>query len=97
MRIEYSGQVKKSIAEIADYTEQEWGKSKRIELIKQIAESFETILQFPHNAKFDLDLGLHYKILSKLPFIIVYSVETDFIRVVKIIHMKRNRSKNNNS
>ena len=91
MRVEYSEQVKRNIIDIANYTEHEWGKSKRIELIKQIADSIQVIVEFPRSAKFDVDLGLHYKLVSKLPFVIVYAVETDFIRVVRIVHTKRNR------
>ena len=63
MRIVYSEQTKKNINDIANYTENKWGKSKRIELIKQIADSIGIISEFPRNAKFDSDLDLHYKLL----------------------------------
>jgi len=91
MRIVYSEYAKKNITEIAHYTEVEWGTTKRIELVKKLATSMEMISQFPRSAKFDVDLGVHYKLIPKLPFIIVYAVETDFIRVVKILHTKRKR------
>ena len=91
MRVFYSELAKRNISEIANYTEKERGKLKRIELVQQIANNIETIVQFPRSAKFDVDLGLHYKIIPRLPFVIVYSVESDFIRIVRLVHTKRRR------
>lgn len=91
MRVVYSEQVKSNITEITNYTENKWGKLKRIELVTQIDDSIKNIAEFPRSAKFDVDLGVHFKLVSKLPFVIVYAVETDFVRIIKIIHTKRNR------
>jgi plasmid stabilization system protein ParE len=90
-RIVYSSEVKRNISDIAKYTEREWGRSKRIILIKQIADSMELIAEFPRNAKFDIDLGLHYRLVTGAPLLIVYGVEHDIVRIIKIIHTKRNR------
>lgn len=91
MRVVYSEEVKRNLALIAIYTERHWGLSKRIELIQQIADSVEIIAEFPRSARYDVDLGLHYKLVSQLPFIIVYAVESDFVRIIKILHTKRSR------
>ena len=91
MRVVYSEQLKRNVTEIANYTEKSWGKAKRIELVEQIADSISIIAEFPRSAKFDVDLGLHYKTVAKLPFVIVYAVETDFVRVIRIVHTKRNK------
>lgn len=91
MRVVYSEQLKINVTEIANYTEKNWGKAKRIELVEQIADSISIIAEFPRSAKFDVDLGLHYKTITKLPFVIVYAVETDFVRIIRIVHTKRNK------
>ncbi len=91
MRVVYSEETKGNLVEIAEYTQRQWGKTKRMKLIKQIADSVEIIAEFPRSAKFDVDLGLHYKLVPQLPLVIVYAVETDFIRIIKILHTKRDR------
>ena len=91
MRVVYSEYTKKNITDIANYTEAKWGTAKRVELIGQIANSIEMISEFPRSTIFDIDLGLHYKLIPKLPFVIVYLVGTDFVRVIKILHNKQQR------
>jgi len=91
MHVVYSEYEKKHITETEHYTDVERGTMKRIELVKKITNSMAMISQFPRSAKFDIDLGLHYKLIPKLPFITVYAVETEYVRVVKILHTKRER------
>ena len=68
MLVVYSEYLKKNITDIAHYTDAEWGTLKRIQLLTKIANSMEMISQFPRSAKFDIDLGLHYKQVPTLPF-----------------------------
>jgi len=55
-------------------------------LIRSIYEAPETLLSFPHRGRPGKKAGTRELVLSRLPWIVVYTVGDDVVHVVRILH-----------
>ena len=58
------------------------------EFLAEIAAAFDRIVQFPHSAP-AVGRGARRLVLSRFPYVIVYRVQGEQIRIYAVAHQKR--------
>lgn len=76
---------------VVEHTDNEWGTAKALELSHVFKTAFDTIAQSPRLGRSIDRPNMYALTLSQLPFIIIYKIEIDCIRIVTILHTKQNR------
>ncbi len=76
---------------IQTYTFEMWGDSKAIEL-QNIVDSAYSFLTFsPFVGKKTKFKNTYALVLGRLPFVMIYKLDDDYIYISQFIHTKRNR------
>ena len=79
------------LEQIVESTEQEWGNKQAVALVHFFRQSFLMIAEFPYIGRPYHGEDAMVYVMSKVPFVIIYQVKVDSVRIVKILHTKRNR------
>ena len=80
-----------NLLEIQAYTLEMWGGAKVLELQDVIKDTFTFFAFSPFVGRKTSGKNLYVNTLGCLPLVVVYKVSDTHIRIVKVIHMKRNR------
>ena len=84
--------AKADLLEIQAYTLEIWSDVKVLELQDLIDDTFNPPLAFsPFVGRNTNGKNIYAKVLGKLPFIMMYTVDEKYIRITKVIHTERNR------
>lgn len=83
--------AREDLLQIQIYTLEVWGDRKVIELQELMDTTMSDLVRSPFMGRKTNSKNLYAKVLGKLPFIMMYTVDDDFICVTKIIHSSRRR------
>lgn len=79
------------LCKIQTYTREMWGGLKVIEL-QSIVDTTLGLLAFsPFVGRKINKRDAYALVLGKLPFVMIYKVDDEFVRIIQVIHTKRNR------
>ena len=83
--------AQKDLYKLQTYTFEMWGNFKVVEL-QDIVESAYSFLTFsPFAGKKTNSKNTYALVLGKLPFVMIYKLDDNYIYISQFIHTKRNR------
>lgn len=91
MKVVLSDQSREDVRDILNYTQTTYGKNQRDEVKQILYKNIALLGVFPQIAPEDKYISVRTKLVSRLPLVIVYSTDTKNVRIVTILHTKRNR------
>jgi len=91
MRLRWTEEAAADLERIADYLFEN-APGRAPELIREIYHAPSALLKFPWRGRPGKKSGTRELVLAPLPFIIVYVVSDDVVRVVRIMHGAQDRA-----
>lgn len=91
MKVILSDQAREDVRGILIHTQARYGKNQRSEVKQILYKNIALLGVFPHIAPEDKHISVRTKLVSRLPLVIIYTTDTKSVRVVTILHTKRNR------
>lgn len=85
MRIVWTTLASDDLEQIADFLQQK-NIFRASELVRRIYDSVSTLRKFPYTGRPGKKSGTRELVTSGLPYIVVYEVFEDRVRVLRILH-----------
>ena len=83
--------AQKDLYQIQIYTFEMWGNSKVIELQDIVDNAYHLLTFSPSVGKKIKIKNTYALVLGKLPFVMIYKIDDEYIYISQFIHTKRNR------
>jgi plasmid stabilization system protein ParE len=79
------------LARIVDYTKTEWGQTQATKLIATFEQATEALSESPKIGRKARRKNVYVFVLSRVPFVILYDFDGQYIFVNQVIHTSRRR------
>lgn len=82
-------QAKRDLAEIAKYTQENWGRDQRIEYLSRFEKAFHKIEETPNlgQERNEIVQGLKSRYLGS--HVIFYTQDSKYLTIIRILHQSR--------
>ncbi len=89
-RVEFTIAAQNDLKHIFNYTKTKWGDKKALAMKDRIRLTVELLSLFPESGKKTNKNDVLVKVVSKLPFLIVYRLEKEnTILIIQLLHQKQ--------
>ena len=92
MRLVYSPEALDDLKIIKLYIEHRFGKDKSLKALRDLKDSIRKLVQYPnlgHSLNGIIDIATNYRYLVIKPNYIIYSINSDDVRIVRILNEKQ--------
>ncbi len=83
--------AQQDLYKIQSYTNEVWGNLKAVELQMIIDRAYTRLVFSPFVGRRTNKKDTFVLTLGKLPFVMIYKIDDEFIYITQVIHNKRNR------
>lgn len=84
-----SQQANTDLIEIANYTKQNWGVTRKNEYLRAIQDLFERLSNYPNIGRQRKDLSQNLRSISIQEHIVYYIHDKNGLTVVRVLHRRR--------
>ncbi|MGI8478017.1 MAG: type II toxin-antitoxin system RelE/ParE family toxin [Thermomicrobiales bacterium] len=88
-RVRIGPEARDDIRDLLQYTLQTWGRAHRDQYQSLVRRALEDLATYPAIGEERLDLGQPYRRLIVEQHVIYYRVESNIVRVIRVLHVRR--------